>query len=114
MKIKTEISMDYYAFMGVFADYYDEELSYAWEYINAHTNENQHYDKELTRIILKAMNVKYYDFRFAFEKYIGEQGKINNHNMENLVAFGLTLEYFGIKNLTIDIEDNMWYSEWEV
>lgn len=101
MKIKTEIEMDYYALMGVVADHYDEELSYAWEYINVHTDENKHYDKELTRIIRKAMDVKYYDFRFAFEKYIGEQGKINNHNMENLVAFGLTLEYFGMKDIEI-------------
>ena len=30
-----------------------------------------------------------------------QAGKINNHNMENLVAFGLTLEYFGMENIEI-------------
>lgn len=114
MKIKCEMEMNYYEFMGRFADHYRKEQSCAWEYICAHTDNVGHYDNMLTNIIMNAMDVKFYDFRFAFERYVNEERKINNHNMENCVAFGLTLEYFGIKNLTIDIEDNMWYSEWEV
>ena len=101
MKIKTEISMDYYGFMGRFADHYEEEVAWAWEYINAHTKENGHYDDELTRIIYKAMDYKFYDFRFAFEKYVHEERKINHHNIENCVAFGLTLDYFGLENIEI-------------
>lgn len=114
MKIKCEIAMNYYDFMGRFADVYEGQKDWVQEYMRAHTKENGHYDNMLTNIIMNAMDVKFYDFRFAFEKYVGEEKQINNHHMENCVAFGLTLEYFGIKNLTIDIEDNMWYSEWEV
>lgn len=101
MKIKTEITMDYNELMARFADHYEEEKSFAWEYICAHTNEVGHYDATLVNIIMNAMDVKLYDFRFAFEKYIHEEAKINNHNMENLVAFGLTLEYFGMNNVEI-------------
>lgn len=114
MKIKCEMNMDYNEFMYRFADHYEEEVSCAWEYIVSHTDENGHYDKELIRIIHKAMDGKFYNFRFAFERFVGEQRKINNHYIENCVAFGLTLDYFGIENLDIDIEDNVWYSEWEV
>ena len=101
MKIKTEMTMDYDELMGRFADHYEEEKSCAWEYICAHTNEIGHYDTTLTDVIMNAMYVELYDFRFAFEKYVNEERKINNHNMENLVAFGLTLEYFGMKNIEI-------------
>ena len=101
MKIKTEITMDGYEFMGRFADHYEEEKSFAWEYICSHTNEIGHYDEMLTNIIMNAMDVALYGFRFAFEEYVHEERKINNHNMENLVAFGLTLEFFGIKNVEI-------------
>lgn len=104
MKIKCEIEMDYYEFMGRFADHYEEEKSCAWEYICAHTSDIGHYDEILTNIIMNAMEYKFYDFRFAFEKYVGEEKQINNHHMENLVAFGLTLDFFGIDNFTIDNE----------
>ena len=53
----------------------------------------------------KAMDVNLFEFRFALEKYVHEVRMINNNNMEKLVAFGLTLDYFGIENLTIDNED---------
>ena len=101
MKIKIEMTMGYNELMGRFADHYEEEKSCAWEYICAHTNELGHYDTTLTNTIMNAMDYKFYDFRFAFEKYVHEERKINNHNMENLVAFGLTLEYFGMKNIEI-------------
>ena len=101
MKIKTTMTMDYNELMARFADHYEEEKSFAWEYICAHTNEIGHYDTTLTNTIMNAMDVKFYDFRFAFEKYVHEEREINNHNMENLVAFGLTLEYFGMKNIEI-------------
>lgn len=101
MKIKTTMTMDYNEFMARFADHYEKEKSFVWEYICAHTNEIGHYDTTLTDVIMNAMDVKLYDFRFAFEKYVGEERQINNHNMENLVAFGLTLEYFGIENIEI-------------
>lgn len=94
--------MDDVILFGIFADHYEQEKFWAYDFIENHTNKNNgHYDDELTRIIYKAMDVEFYDFRFAFEKYVGEQGKINNHNMENLVAFGLTLEYFGMENVEI-------------
>ena len=73
MKIKCEIEMDYYEFMGRFADHYEEEKSYAWEYICAHTSDIGRYDEILTNIIMNAMEYKFYDFRFAFEKYVGEE-----------------------------------------
>ena len=103
MKIKIEMEMNFVEFMARFADHYEEEKSFAWEYICAHTDEIEHYDKMLTNIIMNAMDVKFYDFRFAFEKYVNEERKINSniHNMENCVAFGLTLEYFGMKNIEI-------------
>lgn len=101
MKIKTTMTMDYNELMARFADHYEEEKSFAWEYICAHTNEIGHYDITLTNVIMNAMHGKFYNFRFAFEKYIHEERKINNHNMENCVAFGLTLEYFGIENIEI-------------
>ncbi len=101
MKIKIEMEMDYNEFMARFADHYEEEKSCAWEYMCAHSDNNGHYDKMLINIIMNAMDVKFYDFRFAFEKYVDEERKINNHNMENCVAFGLTLEYFGMKNVEI-------------
>lgn len=101
MKIKTTMAMDYNELMARFADHYEEEKSFAWEYICAHTNEIGHYDTTLVNIIMNAMDYKFYDFRFAFEKHVHEERKINNHNMENLVAFGLTLEYFGIENIEI-------------
>ena len=101
MKIKVEMAMDYNEFMARFADHYEEEQSCAWEYICSHTNEIGHYDEMLTNIIINAMDVKFYDFRFAFEKYVHEERKINNYNMENCVAFALTMEYFGMKNIEI-------------
>ena len=101
MKIKIEMEMDYDELMARFEAHYIEEKSFAWEYICAHTNENGHYDITLSNIIMDAMDYGLYDFRFAFEKYVHEERKINNHNMENLVAFGLTLEYFGMKNIEI-------------
>lgn len=101
MKIKTTMTMGYNELMGRFANHYEEEKSFAWEYICAHTNEIGHYDTTLTNVIMNAMDYKFYNFRFAFEKYVHEECKINNHNMENLVAFGLTLEYFGIENIEI-------------
>lgn len=101
MKIKTTMSMDYNELMARFADHYEEEKSFAWEYICAHSNNNGYYDKILVDTIKNAMAYKFYDFRFAFERYVNEERKINNHNMENCVAFGLTLEYFGMKNVEI-------------
>ena len=101
MKIKTTMTMDYNEIMMIFEDHYEEEKSYAREYICEHTNEIGHYDITLTHLLMNAMDVKFYDFRFAFEKFVHEERKINNHNMENLVAFGLTLEYFGIENFEI-------------
>lgn len=101
MKIKTTMIMDYNELMGRFADHYEEEKSFAWEYICAHTNEIGHYDITLSNIIMNAMDYELYDFRFAFEKYVHEECKINHHNMENLVAFGLTLEYFDIEDIEI-------------
>ena len=101
MKIKIEMEMNYNEFMARFADHYEEEKSCAWEYICAYTDNNGHYDTTLVNTIMSAMDYKFYDFRFAFEKYVHEERKINNHNMENLVAFGLTLEYFGMKNIEI-------------
>lgn len=101
MKIKTTMTMDYNELMARFEAHYIEEKSFAWEYICAHTNEIGHYDTTLTNVIMNAMDYKFYNFRFAFEKYVHEERKINNHNMENLVAFGLTLEYFGIENIEI-------------
>ena len=105
MKIKCEMTTNYHWFIETFADHYKEEKSWAYEYIIAHTDERGHYDAELVRIIHKAMNVKFYEFRFAFEKYMNKERKINNHYIENCVAFGLTLDYFGIEKLTIDNED---------
>lgn len=101
MKIKTTMAMDYNELMARFADHYEEEKSFAWEYICAHSDNNGHYDTTLTNIIKNAMAYKFYDFRFAFEMYVNEERKINSHNMENCVAFGLTLEYFGIENIEI-------------
>ena len=101
MKIKIEMTMDYNELMARFEAHYIEEKSFAWEYICSHIDEIGHYDTTLCNIILNAMDYKFYDFRFAFEKYVHEERKINNHNMENLVAFGLTLEYFGMKNVEI-------------
>ncbi len=101
MRIKTEMIMDYNEFMARFADHYEEEKSFAWEYIYWHSDNNGYYDEMLTNVIMNAMDVKFYDFRFAFEKYVHKERKINNHNVENLVAFGLTLEYFGMKNVEI-------------
>ena len=101
MKIKTTMAMDYNELMARFADHYEEEKSCAWEYICAHSDNNGYYDKTLVDTIKNAMAYKFYDFRFAFEMYINEERKINNHNMENCVAFGLTLEYFGIENIEI-------------
>lgn len=101
MKIKIEMEMDYNELMARFEAHYIEEKSFAWEYICSHTDEIGHYDTTLTNVIMNAMDYKFYDFRFAFEKYVHEERKINNYNMENLVAFGLTLEYFGMKNVEI-------------
>lgn len=101
MKIKIEMEMDYNEFMARFEAHYIEEKSFAWEYICAHTNEIGHYDATLVNTIMNAMDYTLYDFRFAFEKYVHEERKINHHNMENIVAFGLTLEYFGINNIEI-------------
>lgn len=105
MKIKCNVTMDYYEFMGRFADHYHDECSIAENYIYSHTTPLNYYDDELTRIIYKAMDVNLFEFRFALEKYVHEVRMINNNNMEKLVAFGLTLDYFGIENLTIDNED---------
>lgn len=101
MKIKIEMETDYNELMARFEAHYIEEKSFAWEYMCAHSDNNGHYDEMLTNTIMNAMDVKFYDFRFAFEKYVDEERKINNHNMENCVAFGLTLEYFGMKNVEI-------------
>lgn len=101
MKVKIEMEMNFVEFMARFEAHYVEEKSFAWEYICAHTDNNGHYDTTLTNTIMNAMDYKFYDFRFAFEKYVHEERKINNHNMENLVAFGLTLEYFGMKDIEI-------------
>lgn len=101
MRIKTTMTMDYNEIMAIFADRYEEEKSFAREYICAHSDNNGHYDKILSDTIMKAMDCKFYDFRFAFESYVEEERKINNDNMENCVAFGLTLEHFGIENLEI-------------
>lgn len=101
MKIKTEINMDKDDFIAMFYDHYIEEKSFAWEYIRAHSDDNGQYDETLSNIVINAMNVKFYDFRFAFGKYVYEECKIDNYNMDNLVAFGLTLEYFGIKSIEI-------------
>ena len=56
MKIKIEMEMNYNEFMARFADHYEEEKSFAWEYICAHTNEIGHYDTTLCNIILNAMD----------------------------------------------------------
>ena len=99
MKIKATMEMDYYELMPRLADHYKEEKSCALEYIYAHSDKDGNYDEMLTDTIITA--VKFDDFRLTFEKYINEEYKINNHNIKHLVAFGLTLEYFGIKNIEI-------------
>lgn len=101
MKIKTTMAMDYNELMARFADHYEEEKSFAWEYICAHSDNNGYYDKTLVDTIKNAMAYKFYDFRFAFERYVNEERKINSNNIENCVAFGLTLEYFSVENIEI-------------
>lgn len=105
MKIRCELDTNYNNFMDRFSEHYFDEKEFADDYIGMNTYINGHYNEELTRIIYKAMDVKFYDFRFAFEKYVHEEKMINNHHIENCVAFGLTLDYFGIENLTIDNEN---------
>lgn len=101
MKIKTEINMDGFEFLGRFYDHYIEEKDFAGDYIKYHTLDNGHWDDELERIVLDGASVKLNDFRFAFEKYADEKRKINNQYPENLVAFALTMDYFGIKEIEI-------------
>lgn len=108
MEIRCNMEMESYVFMEMFADHYNAERTWAWEYIELHTEMNGHYDDELVRIIYKAMDIKFSDFRFAFEKYMNKERKINNHYIENCVAFGLTLDYFGIEKLELDIENVIW------
>lgn len=101
MKIKTEITMDGFEFMGRFYDHYIEEKDCADDFITQHTMENGHWDDRLKDVVLRGMAYDLYGFRFAFEDYADEWCKINNHNVRNLVAFVLTLEYFGMKNIEI-------------
>ena len=104
MKIKTEITMDGFEFMGRFYDHYIEEIDWAEDFINIHTNFNGHWDDRLTEIVMRGMAYDLYDFRFTFEAFADEICKINNHNVKNLVAFVLTLEYFGMKNVEVFLD----------
>lgn len=101
MKIKTEITMDGLEFMGKFYDHYIEEKDWAEDFIEYHTIKNGHWDSELSSIMLKGANVKNNDFRFAFEEFADEKCKINSSYPKNLVAFALTMEYFGMENIEI-------------
>ena len=101
MKIKTEIVMDGFEFMRKFYNHYIEDKAFAEDFIEYHTMENGHWDDRLTDMVMRGMDCNLYDFRFAFEDYADEKGKINNHNVESLIAFVLTLEYFGIENIKI-------------
>ena len=104
MRIKTEITMDGFEFMWGFYEHYIEEKDCAEDFIENHIMENGHWDDRLKDIVLRGMAYDLYAFRFAFEDYANEKRKINNHNMENLVAFVLTLEYFGMKNVEIFLD----------
>lgn len=103
MKIKTEIVMDGYELMGRFYDHYIEEKDCADDFIAYHTMENGHWDDRLTDVVMRGMAYDLYAFRFAFEDYADEKRKINHlyNNVRNLVAFVLTLEYFGMKNVEL-------------
>ena len=101
MKIKPVITMDGYEFMGKFYDHYIEEKDWADDFIKYHTMENGHWDDRLTEMVMYGMACNLYDFRFTFEEFADEKRKINNYNVKNLVAFVLTLEYFGMKNVEI-------------
>ena len=101
MKIKTEIVMGGYELMGRFYDHYIEEKDCADDFIAYHTMENGHWDDRLIEMVMYGMDCNLYDFRFTFEAFADEICKINNHNVKNLVAFVLTLEYFGMKNIEI-------------
>ena len=101
MKIKTEIIMDGLEFMGKFYDHYIEERCWVEEFIECHTMEDGHWDNELASIISSGADIKNNNFRFAFEEFAGKKGKINSSYPKNLVAFVLTMEYFGMKNIEI-------------
>lgn len=104
MIIKTEITMNGFEFMGKFYDHYIEEKDWAEDFINIHTKFNGHWDDRLTEVVMHGMAYDLYDFRFTFEKFADEVCKINNHNVKNLVAFVLTLEYFGMKNVEVFLD----------
>lgn len=104
MKIKTEIVMDGYELMSRFYDHYIEERDCADDFIEYHTMENGHWDDRLTDVVMHGMACDLYDFRFTFEDYANEKRKINNHNVKSLVAFVLTLEYFGMKNVEVFLD----------
>ena len=101
MKIKTEIMMDGLEFMGKFYDHYIAERWCAEEFMKCHTMEDGHWDNELVSIISSGADIKNNDFRLAFEEFAGKKGKINSNYPKNLVAFVLTMEYFGMKNIEI-------------
>lgn len=101
MRIKTEVTMDVFEFMGRFYDHYIEEKDWAEDFIEYHTMENGHWDDRLTDVIMRGMAYDLYNFRFAFEEFADEKCEINNSYPQNLVAFVLTMEYFGIENIKI-------------
>lgn len=101
MKIKTEITMDVFEFMGKFYDHYIEEKDWAEDFIEYHTMENGHWDDRLTDVVMRGMAYDLYNFRFAFEEFADEKCKINNNYPKSLVAFVLTMEYFGMENIKI-------------
>ena len=101
MKIKTEIIMDEFEFMGKFYDHYIEEKAWAEEFMECHTMEDGHWDNELVSIISSGADIKNNNFRLAFEEFAGKRGKINSNYPKSLVAFVLTMEYFGMKNVEI-------------
>lgn len=104
MKIKTEITMDGHEFLGRFYDHYIEEKDWAEDFIEYHTMENRHWDDRLKEVVMNGMAYELYDFRFIFETFADEICKINHHNVKNLVAFVLTLEYFGMKNVEVFLD----------
>lgn len=101
MKIKTEIIMDGLEFMGKFYDHYIEERCWAADFIECHTMKDGHWDNELASIISSGADIKNNNFRLAFEEFAGKKGEINSNYPKNLVAFVLTMEYFGMKNIEI-------------
>ena len=107
MKIKAEINMDDFEFMSRFYDHYVAEKDWAKDYIEYHTLKSGDWDDELARLVLENAGVHNNEFRFAFERFASNypqdnlKGKINSAYPENLVAFALTMEFFGIKDIEL-------------